>query len=68
MRSTSLWAAGVGSVWPLARLKDHVDLVNGYPFAAERFNATVGTPLVRIRDLLKGSTATCSMARCRVKR
>ena len=44
--------------WPLVRLKDHVDLTNGFPFDSARFNPSVGTPVIRIRDLLTGTTQT----------
>ncbi len=36
--------------WPFARLKDHVQLTNGFPFDSARFTNS-GTRLVRIRDL-----------------
>jgi type I restriction enzyme S subunit len=39
-------------------LKDHVTLINGYPFDSDGFNPTTGMPLIRIRDLLSGSTET----------
>ena len=44
--------------WKLGRVKDHVDLVNGFPFDSARFNQTAGTPVIRIRDLLVGETET----------
>lgn len=53
----SLWAR-TSLPWPLARLKDHVDLTNGFPFDSAGFNPSVGTPVVRIRDLLTGATET----------
>ena len=43
---------------PLVRLKDHVDLINGFPFDASGFNPSIGTPVIRIRDLLTGGTET----------
>jgi type I restriction enzyme S subunit len=49
---------GIPTPWSLGRLKDHVILINGYPFDSEGFNPTTGTPLIRIRDLLSGSTET----------
>lgn len=54
----SLWAQGTGCAWPLARLKDHVDLINGYPFDSAGFNDVVGTHVIRIRDILGGTTTT----------
>ncbi|MCY4085404.1 MAG: restriction endonuclease subunit S [Actinomycetia bacterium] len=44
--------------WHLARLKDHVDLINGWPFDSKGFNDSAGTPVIRIRDLLRGKTET----------
>ena len=37
--------------WEVARVGDHVKLVNGFPFKSEFFDLFNGTPLVRIRDL-----------------
>ena len=45
-----------GSRWPLARVKDHVALINGYPFSSDQFNPAVGVPLVRIRDIYSKHT------------
>jgi type I restriction enzyme, S subunit len=56
--TASLWAQRLPCAWPLARIKDHVDLVNGFPFDSAGFNDSVGTPLIRIRDLLRGRTDT----------
>lgn len=55
---TSLWNKTLQSHWPLARLKDHASLVNGFPFDAVGFNDSSGTPVIRIRDLLAGKTET----------
>ncbi len=38
--------------WVTARICDHVDLMNGYPFDSELFSADLGMPLVRIRDIM----------------
>lgn len=37
-------------------MKDHALLINGYPFASDQFNANVGMPLVRIRDIYSTQT------------
>ncbi len=54
----SLWLRGRTIHWPAARLKDHVELVNGWPFDSSAFNDTKGTPIIRIRDLLRSRTDT----------
>jgi type I restriction enzyme, S subunit len=56
--TTSLWLDRLDSRWPVARIKDHVKLVNGFPFDSTRFNDSVGMPMIRIRDLLRGRTET----------
>lgn len=38
--------------WPLRRLKDVADVVNGFPFASDAFGDAGDLPLVRIRDIL----------------
>ena len=45
--------------WRVARMIDHVRLVNGYPFDSALFTAEQGTPLVRIRDLGSATTEVC---------
>lgn len=52
------WSGTVPPGWGIGRLKDHVTVTNGYPFDSSRFNDTSGMPLIRIRDLLAGSTET----------
>lgn len=54
----SLWLRDRECAWPVGRIKDHVELINGWPFESSRFNSTVGTPVIRIRDLLKSKTET----------
>ncbi len=40
-------------------MRDHVNLVNGYPFDSALFAADNGLPLVRIRDIDKSTTEVC---------
>jgi type I restriction enzyme, S subunit len=54
----SLWLDEGRLPWPVGRLKDHVTLINGYPFDSRGFNYSVGVPVIRIRDLLGGRTDT----------
>lgn len=54
----SLWLDQVTCTFPTARVKDIADVVNGHPFDAADFNEEQGTPLIRIRDLLRGKTQT----------
>lgn len=42
--------------WPTARLCDHAEVINGYPFASEQFSNNEGMPLVRIRDIANATT------------
>jgi type I restriction enzyme S subunit len=58
MGSESLWLDEHRLSWPIARLKDHVTLINGHPFDSSGFNHTTGVPLIRIRDLGIGRTET----------
>lgn len=37
--------------WAVTRVKDVVDIINGYPFDSKAFDAANGRPLLRIRDL-----------------
>jgi type I restriction enzyme S subunit len=45
--------------WRIARVIDHVRLVNGYPFDSALFTGDLGMPLVRIRDLGSNTTEVC---------
>jgi type I restriction enzyme S subunit len=54
----SLWLDRLESRWPVGRIKDHVSLVNGFPFDSHSFNDSKGTRLVRIRDLTAGGGLT----------
>ncbi len=58
MNLESLWLDQRRLPWPVGRLKDHVDLINGFPFDSSGFNHAVGTPVIRIRDLLIGRAET----------
>lgn len=42
--------------WGIARVKDHVRVINGYPFDSKLFAADAGHPLVRIRDIFNSET------------
>jgi type I restriction enzyme S subunit len=45
--------------WEIKRLKDVAAVTYGFPFQSKKFNtASVGTPVIRIRDILDGSTNT----------
>jgi type I restriction enzyme, S subunit len=53
------WEAAFGKFGDWYRVRDHFQLINGYPFKSENFNADgIGRPLVRIRDLLSDSLPT----------
>ena len=40
--------------WEVKRLKDLLEVQNGYAFASSLFSASEGMPLIRIRDLKNG--------------
>jgi type I restriction enzyme S subunit len=44
--------------WERVELGASCDIINGFPFKSGLFNKTRGCPIVRIRDLSKGSTET----------
>ena len=50
------WLGRVPEHWLPARLADHVCLINGYPFDSAQFSRDSGTPLIRIRDILRRNT------------
>jgi type I restriction enzyme, S subunit len=52
------WLGKIPVHWEVKRLKEHVDLINGYPFESALFSITDGIPLIRIRDLTAGTTET----------
>lgn len=49
---------GVHPTWARARVADVCSILNGYPFSSAQFKASGGTPLLRIRDVLRGWTET----------
>jgi type I restriction enzyme S subunit len=44
--------------WARVPLKEVASILNGYPFESGRFKKSGGVPLIRIRDILPGETAT----------
>ena len=44
----------------LAKLTDVCDIQYGYAFNSARFSETEGIPLVRIRDVVRGFSETCT--------
>lgn len=44
--------------WIRVRLADVCEILNGYPFSSKKFRSGGGTPLIRIRDVLRGDTDT----------
>jgi len=49
---------GAHSSWERVRLANVAHLVNGFAFKSGHFHETEGTPLLRIRDILKGTPGT----------
>lgn len=58
MITQTLWLDKLPSAWPAGRIKDHVTLVNGFPFDSQCFSTSIGVRLVRIRDLTDGGEPT----------
>lgn len=50
---------GAHSTWSRVRLGDVVSILNGFPFPSSQFKKGAGTPLLRIRDVLRTETDTC---------
>jgi type I restriction enzyme S subunit len=50
------WLGEVPAHWNVLPVKYVANVVNGYPFDSALFDASIGTPLVRIRDLNKTAT------------
>lgn len=50
------WLGEVPAHWYVLPVKHVANIVNGYPFDSSLFDASVGMPLVRIRDLNKKMT------------
>ena len=46
------------ATWCRIALGDVVELLNGFPFDSKMFTRSGGAPLIRIRDILRGSTET----------
>lgn len=44
--------------WARVRLKEVATVLNGFAFKSFRFSKSEGTPLIRIRDILRGETET----------
>ncbi|UXS11607.1 restriction endonuclease subunit S [Agrobacterium tumefaciens] len=49
---------GAHSSWQRIKLGDVATLVNGFAFKSNHFNDAVGTPLLRIRDIVRGKVET----------
>ena len=54
---------GAKAHWPRQKLKDVVTIMNGFPYESSRFSEAEGvdgasTPLMRIRDIVRGRTDT----------
>jgi type I restriction enzyme S subunit len=56
--SQTVWLDQLPNRWPVGRIKDHVALINGFPFDSQCFSESAGTRLVRIRDLTDGGELT----------
>ena len=46
------------SGWPIIRLGELLEVLNGFAFDSKRFDASKGMPLIRIRDLKDGQSTT----------
>ncbi|MDK8789657.1 restriction endonuclease subunit S [Corynebacterium striatum] len=44
--------------WPMVRLGDVVEILNGFAFSSKDFGAEGEMPIIRIRDVVSGSTST----------
>ena len=49
---------GTRSGWSRIKLREIASILNGAPFESARFNKDRGTPLIRIRDIMRGQTET----------
>ncbi|MBN8969350.1 MAG: restriction endonuclease subunit S [Rhizobiales bacterium] len=49
---------GKAAHWPRVSLGEFAVILNGFPWKSERFNNSIGTPLIRIRDVTTGQTET----------
>lgn len=50
------WVGLVPEAWTKVHLGSATDIIPGHPFDARLFGSEDGTPLIRIRDLLRGHT------------
>ena len=50
------WIGKFPQHWSLKRINDLATVSYGHPFDSAKFNADIGTPLVRIRDISSNST------------
>jgi len=44
--------------WERVVLGDYIDILSGFPFESKLFSESEGTPLIRIRDVVRGYTNT----------
>jgi type I restriction enzyme S subunit len=49
---------GADPTWARVRVADLCSILNGFPFSSKQFKPTGGTPLIRIRDVVRGWTET----------
>jgi type I restriction enzyme S subunit len=56
--ANSFGALAAGKDWPRVKLGDVARVINGFAFESKFFRHDVGTPLVRIRDVVGGSSDT----------
>ena len=52
------WMPQAPAHWRLVPLGLIGDVVNGYPFDSKLFDASIGHPMVRIRDIYSSTTET----------
>lgn len=49
---------GAHPSWDRVRLQDVCSILNGFPFPSTQFRSSGGTPLIRIRDVMRGWSET----------
>lgn len=49
---------GAHPSWTRVRLEDICSILNGFPFPSKQFQTAGGTPLIRIRDVMRGWSET----------
>lgn len=47
---------GVAARWERVPLRRVAEVINGFPFPSAGFNADRGEPVIRIRDIVRGTT------------